>query len=131
MHWSKTIHVRGGGQAPEYPTFMRVLVGTPTANRGSADLTGTVGYLVNPVVIRSDLSADPTFDSRQLLLGLLEIDPTLVATLTPLGLDSALLDIMYDTPGQTVSEVIINEDVIEKPRSPLITYLKESKVAEG
>jgi ATP-dependent Clp protease ATP-binding subunit ClpX len=46
-------------------------------------------------------------------------------------LESALLDIMYDTPGQSVSEVIINEDVIEKHASPLITYSKESKVAEG
>jgi len=46
-------------------------------------------------------------------------------------LESALLDIMYDTPGQSVSEVIINEDVIEKHGSPLITYAKESKAAEG
>jgi ATP-dependent Clp protease ATP-binding subunit ClpX len=46
-------------------------------------------------------------------------------------LESALLDIMYDTPGQSVSEVIINEDVIEKHASPLITYSKESKAAEG
>jgi ATP-dependent protease Clp ATPase subunit len=38
---------------------------------------------------------------------------------------------MYDTPGQSVSEVIINEDVIEKHGSPLITYSKDSKVAEG
>ncbi len=44
-------------------------------------------------------------------------------------LESALLDIMYDTPGQSVSEVIINEDVIEKHASPLITYSKEPKVA--
>src|SRR3954451_18694736 len=46
-------------------------------------------------------------------------------------LESALLDIMYDTPGQSVNEVIINEDVIEKHGSPLITYSKEPKVAEG
>jgi len=46
-------------------------------------------------------------------------------------LESALLDIMYDTPGQSVNEVIINEDVIEKHGSPLITYSKDSKVAEG
>ncbi|MGN6108936.1 MAG: ATP-dependent Clp protease ATP-binding subunit ClpX [Kofleriaceae bacterium] len=44
-------------------------------------------------------------------------------------LESALLDIMYDTPGQSVNEVIINEDVIEKHASPLITYTKESKAA--
>src|SRR3954471_1261703 len=46
-------------------------------------------------------------------------------------LESALLDIMYDTPGQSVNEVIINEDVIEKHGSPLITYSKDPKVAEG
>jgi hypothetical protein len=38
---------------------------------------------------------------------------------------------MYDTPGQSVNEVIINEDVIENHASPLITYAKETKVAEG
>ena len=46
-------------------------------------------------------------------------------------LEAALLDIMYDTPGQSVSEVIINEDVIEKHGTPLITYAKEQKAAEG
>ena len=46
-------------------------------------------------------------------------------------LESALLDIMYDAPGQNVNEVIVNEDVIERHGSPLITYLKEPKAAEG
>ena len=46
-------------------------------------------------------------------------------------LESALLDIMYDTPGQSVSEVIINEDVIEKHGAPLISYAKEAKAAEA
>ena len=46
-------------------------------------------------------------------------------------LESALLDIMYDTPGQSVNEVIINEDVIEKHGAPLITFAKEPKAAEG
>jgi ATP-dependent Clp protease ATP-binding subunit ClpX len=41
-------------------------------------------------------------------------------------LESALLDIMYDTPGQNnISEVIINEDVIEKHSEPMVTYVKE------
>src|ERR1700761_156974 len=46
-------------------------------------------------------------------------------------LESALLDIMYDTPGQSVNEVIINEDVIEKHGTPLITYSKDGKQAEA
>ncbi|MBL4636606.1 MAG: ATP-dependent Clp protease ATP-binding subunit ClpX [Kofleriaceae bacterium] len=45
-------------------------------------------------------------------------------------LESALLDIMYETPGQpTISEVIINEDVIEKHGAPMISYEKEAKSA--
>jgi ATP-dependent Clp protease ATP-binding subunit ClpX len=40
-------------------------------------------------------------------------------------LESALLDIMYDTPGQNMNEVIINEDVIERHGTPLITYSKD------
>jgi ATP-dependent Clp protease ATP-binding subunit ClpX len=43
-------------------------------------------------------------------------------------LESALLDIMYDTPSQNnISEVIINEDVIEKHAAPMVTYSKEAK----
>ncbi|MEM9490694.1 MAG: ATP-dependent Clp protease ATP-binding subunit ClpX [Myxococcota bacterium] len=41
-------------------------------------------------------------------------------------LESALLDIMYETPGENnISEVIINEDVIEKHSDPMVTYVKE------
>ena len=46
-------------------------------------------------------------------------------------LENALLDIMFDTPGQSVHEVLINEDVIERHGTPLITYSKEPKAAEG
>ena len=46
-------------------------------------------------------------------------------------LESALLDIMFETPGQSVSEVIINEDVIERHAPPIITYTKEPKAAEA
>jgi ATP-dependent Clp protease ATP-binding subunit ClpX len=45
-------------------------------------------------------------------------------------LETALLDIMFDTPGQSASEVLINEDVIENHGSPLITYSKEQKTRE-
>ncbi|WP_132945411.1 non-ribosomal peptide synthetase [Tumebacillus sp. BK434] len=38
-----------------------ILVGTPTAGRGKARYADTVGYFVNPVVVRGDLSANPTF----------------------------------------------------------------------
>jgi len=35
---------------------------------------------------------------------------------------------MYDTPGEpTISEVIINEEVIEKHAAPMVTYTKESQ----
>jgi hypothetical protein len=38
-----------------------VLVGSPTAGRSRQDFEGVVGYFVNPVVLRADLSGDPTF----------------------------------------------------------------------
>ncbi|HYO12153.1 MAG TPA: amino acid adenylation domain-containing protein, partial [Thermoanaerobaculia bacterium] len=36
-------------------------IGAPRAGRSHARLAGTVGYFVNPVVLRGDLSGDPTF----------------------------------------------------------------------
>jgi amino acid adenylation domain-containing protein len=38
-----------------------VVVGTLSANRGRAELAGLIGYLVNTLPIRSDLSGDPAF----------------------------------------------------------------------
>jgi natural product biosynthesis luciferase-like monooxygenase protein len=40
-----------------------LLVGSLTAGRESADLAGLVGYFVNPIVIRADLSGLPEFDT--------------------------------------------------------------------
>lgn len=37
------------------------LVGCPTSGRSSGQLTGVVGHFINPVVLRSDLSGDPSF----------------------------------------------------------------------
>ncbi len=37
------------------------LVGVPTAGRGRAELAGAVGYFVNPLPLRADLSGDPGF----------------------------------------------------------------------
>jgi len=38
-----------------------ILVGSPMVDRSRADLAGLVGYFGNPVVLRSDLSRDPSF----------------------------------------------------------------------
>src|SRR5258708_33381774 len=39
----------------------KLLVGTPAAGRGAPELSGLVGYLVNPVVLRGDLGGSLTF----------------------------------------------------------------------
>jgi hypothetical protein len=39
-----------------------VLAGTPTTGRSRHEFAGTVGYFVNPVVIRIDLSRGPSFE---------------------------------------------------------------------
>ncbi|MGH8866318.1 MAG: non-ribosomal peptide synthetase, partial [Burkholderiales bacterium] len=38
-----------------------ILVGSPTTGRTDARFAGVVGYFVNPVVLRADLSTNPTF----------------------------------------------------------------------
>lgn len=39
-----------------------ITVGSPTAGRNQAGLAGLIGYFVNPVVVRTDLSGSPSFD---------------------------------------------------------------------
>jgi len=41
-----------------------ILLGAPAAGRTAPELAGTVGYFVNPVVLRADLSADLPFTSH-------------------------------------------------------------------
>jgi amino acid adenylation domain-containing protein len=38
-----------------------VVVGTPVANRGRVETEGLIGFFINTLVLRSDLSGDPTF----------------------------------------------------------------------
>ena len=40
-----------------------ILVGSPTAGRGRSELAGLVGYFVNPVVLRGNLSRNPSFEA--------------------------------------------------------------------
>ncbi len=44
-----------------YTAQRDLLVGVPTTGRGRAGFAGTVGYFVNPVVLRSDLRGNPPF----------------------------------------------------------------------
>jgi len=45
-----------------YTSQESILVGSPTAGRGKAELADLVGYFVNPVVLRADFSDGPTFE---------------------------------------------------------------------
>jgi len=38
-----------------------ILVGTPVANRTRKELEDMIGYFLNTLVLRGDLSGDPTF----------------------------------------------------------------------
>jgi len=69
-----------------------ILVGAPTSGRTRAEFAPVVGYFVNPVVIRGDLSGDPPFarfleQIRDCLLGALDHQdypfPLLVERLAP------------------------------------------------
>ena len=43
-------------------------------------------------------------------------------------LEACLLDIMYDVPGEpNITEVIINEDVVENHAAPLVSYTKDAQ----
>ena len=43
-------------------------------------------------------------------------------------LESAMLDIMYETPSEpNIREVVISEEVVEKHAAPMVMYTKESK----
>ncbi|MDK3158298.1 amino acid adenylation domain-containing protein [Kamptonema cortianum] len=42
-----------------------LVVGTPVANRNRVELEGLIGFFINPLVLRTDLSGDPSF--RELL----------------------------------------------------------------
>jgi amino acid adenylation domain-containing protein/non-ribosomal peptide synthase protein (TIGR01720 family) len=48
-----------------------VVVGSPTANRTRAEVEGLIGFFVNPVVFRTDISDEPTF--RELLMRVREL----------------------------------------------------------
>jgi len=39
-----------------------IVIGTPTASRSRVELEGLIGFFVNPLVLRVDLSGDPTVD---------------------------------------------------------------------
>ncbi|WP_404791155.1 condensation domain-containing protein [Altericista sp. CCNU0014] len=44
-----------------YTQQIDIVVGTPIANRNRAELEGAIGFFINTLVLRSDLSGDPSF----------------------------------------------------------------------
>jgi amino acid adenylation domain-containing protein len=65
-----------------------ILVGTPVANRTRKELEGLIGYFLNTLVLRADLSGDPTF--RELLRRIRE------TTLAALGHQDLPLEKLID-----------------------------------
>jgi amino acid adenylation domain-containing protein/thioester reductase-like protein len=60
-----------------YSNQEQFIVGSVTAGRSHAELTGLVGYFINPIALRADFSGDPTFNEvlrrvRQTTLGAFE-----------------------------------------------------------
>jgi natural product biosynthesis luciferase-like monooxygenase protein len=76
-----------------------ILVGSPTSGRGRSAFAGTVGYLVNPVVIRGDLRGDPSF---RMLLGRFAqtVSDALAHQHVPFGLLAEVLQPVRD-PGRS------------------------------
>jgi non-ribosomal peptide synthetase component F len=98
-----------------------ILVGSPTAGRSRADFAGIVGYCVNPVVLRADLSRNPTFKEflrqvRLTVLGAIAHQdypfPLLVERLCPTRDPSfsPLFQVMFvwDKPHQSQGELQLN-----------------------
>ena len=46
-----------------YTDQEEIPVGSPSSGRGSAEFAGTIGYFVNPLVLRAKLSGDGSFSS--------------------------------------------------------------------
>ena len=98
-----------------------ILVGTPTSGREQTEFAGVVGYFVNPVVVRTDLSGDPSFRQvldrvREAVLGAMAHQdypfPLLVERLKPLRdrdrtpLFQALLTLQRPQRPTAVSELL-------------------------
>ncbi len=47
---------------PRYAGQDDIVIGTPFAGRNRTELESMVGYFINPLALRIDLSGDPTFD---------------------------------------------------------------------
>ncbi|HVG20234.1 MAG TPA: amino acid adenylation domain-containing protein, partial [Blastocatellia bacterium] len=84
-----------------------IVVGTPIANRGKAELEGLIGYFVNTLVMRTDLGGDPTF--KELLMRVR--DTTLAAYAhqnLPIEKLMEELSIKRDLTRMTLHQVVFN-----------------------
>jgi natural product biosynthesis luciferase-like monooxygenase protein len=90
-----------------------ILVNSPTANRGRSEFEGLVGYFANPVIMRANLSGDPTFGA---LLG--RVHATVVGALDhqhyPFPLLVEQLRPTRDPGRVPFSEVVFNLDRLLK-----------------
>ena len=86
-----------------------ILINSPTANRSRSEFEGMIGFFANPVIIRSNLSGNPTFKAF-----LAQVGTTVLAALDhqnyPFSLLVEQLDPTRDPSRTPLSDVVFNLD---------------------
>lgn len=86
-----------------------ILINSPTANRSRSEFEGMIGFFANPVIIRANLSGNPTFKAF-----LAQVSKTVLAALDhqdyPFSLLVEQLQLTRDPSRTPLSDVVFNLD---------------------
>ncbi|HEU4455647.1 MAG TPA: condensation domain-containing protein, partial [Longimicrobium sp.] len=124
-----------------------VVVGTPVANRGAPGAAAVVGYFVNPLPLRADLSGDPTFRALLARLRRTTLDALGAAALPFERLVEALhpsrdagrnpvFQVMFSLQGTLLERVelpglVLTPDLLDTGAAKLELTLQMGERAEG